>query len=129
MNHRTIGFFVLLLLSSCNQKTTSDGETIFCTASVDPAIRIEVFDMETGQPNSCGAKATIADGNFSEVVENFDGADCNDSIMLTGADERAGTYNISVVKDDYLEWNASNIQVTANICHVNTITLQAYLDK
>ena len=121
--------FFIVMLSACKEETTSDGDTIVCTASIDPAIRIQVLDKETGFAISCGAKAVISEGDFSEEVENPAGENCNDSQMLIGADERSGTYDLMVSKEGYLDWYATNIQVSANLCHVNTVTVQAYMEK
>lgn len=103
--------------------------TVSCTASVEPAIEIEVFDSETQLAISCGAKAVIQDGTFTHEVENIPNLDCEDTQLLMGAHERAGNYDITVYKEGYYEWNTYNVKVSENECHVNTVKVQAYLEE
>ena len=121
--------FSLISVSGCKEKTTDDGEVVVCTASVDPGIRIEAIDKETGVAMSCGATALLQDGDYSEELENPAGTDCFDTQMLVGAYERSGTYDIKVSKEGYIDWFVNGVEVSSNVCHVNTITLQAYLEK
>ena len=103
-----------IFLSGCGFKTTSDGE---------------VIDKETGLPISCGASSVILDGEFFDKVKNPSGSGCDDSTALLGAYEREGTYEVSVFKEGYLDWRVEDISVSSNVCHVNTVTIQAYLEK
>lgn len=118
-----------IFLSGCGFKTTSDGEVIACSGSVEPGIKVEVIDKETGLPISCGASSVIRDGEFFDKVKNPSGSGCADSTALLGAYEREGTYEVSVFKEGYLDWRVEDISVSSNVCHVNTITIQAYLEK
>ncbi|KJY80868.1 hypothetical protein INR79_10835 [Vibrio sp. SCSIO 43132] len=118
-----------VFLSGCNFKTTSDGKVVACSDSVEPAIKVEVIDKETGYRISCGASIVIRDGEFSEERSNPHGTGCDNSKALLGAYEREGTYKVSVFKDGYLDWSTEGIEVSSNVCHVNTITIQAYLEK
>ncbi len=114
-----------IFLFSCG----GDEDDFFCNDSEEPAIEIEVFDSATQLPISCGAKATIQDGTFTQEVENTPETNCDDSIILGAADERAGNYDISISKEGYYEWNTYNVVVSENECHVNTVNIQAYLEK
>ena len=84
---------------------------------------------KTGNKISCGAIATIQDINYIEELVNPIGNECSDSQPLTGALGRAGTYEIKLTKDGYVDWFVSNIEVSSNRCTVNGMYLQAYLDK
>jgi len=131
MNNKTFLVYLMFtsLLFGCKDKKTEGGDTVICTTSFDPALIIEVYDKQTGEAISCGSIATIQDGSFSETVENINNSDCSDQTALLGAYERTGNYDITVTKNDYVDWTVTNIEVTANVCHVNTIRLQAYLEK
>ncbi|WNC69770.1 hypothetical protein RI845_06385 [Thalassotalea nanhaiensis] len=122
---KLIAIITPVFLFSCG----GDEDKISCTTSVEPAIEIEVYDSASQLPITCGAKATIQDGTFTQEVENTPDTDCDDSNMLTAADERAGNYDISISKEGYYEWNTYNVAVSENECHVNTVTIQAYLEK
>ncbi len=80
-------------------------------------------------PISCGAVASISDGDFFETLDNPDSPDCFDTVQLIGASERAGMYQIEVMKPGYSVWRRQDVEVSANLCHVNTVDLQAYLEK
>ena len=119
---------ISFVLFGCKEKLTGDGDTVVCTTQAVPAIVIEVFDKQTGEAISCGATAIITDGSFSETVENIDNDNCSDQSTLQGAHEREGVYDIIVSKENYQDWTASSVEVSASVCHVNTITLQVYLE-
>ncbi|MDP5214568.1 hypothetical protein ORJ66_16060 [Pseudoalteromonas tunicata] len=121
-----LGLFALV---GCNEKTTEDGDIVFCTAVYVPALRVDVFDKETGFPNACGVTVTVQDGDFTEELSNESGDSCNEDFTFSIAGEREGKYDITVIKDGYVDWIQYDTVVTSNICHVNTITVQAYMDK
>ncbi|MEW6999217.1 hypothetical protein AADZ86_16145 [Colwelliaceae bacterium BS250] len=114
-----------IFLFSCG----GDADDFFCNDSAEPAIEIEVFDSATQLPISCGAKATIQDGTFTQEIENIPDLNCEDTQLLMGAHERAGNYDITVYKEGYYEWNTYNVKVSENECHVNTVKVQAYLEE
>ena len=121
--------FLLLSVLACLTGCGSDKpeEIPLCTASIEPAIRIEVLDAATNAPISCGAQAVIEKSGFQETVKNEAGAGCYDGNMLQGAYERAGVYKVTVTKSGYSPWSADNVTVTSDICHVKTVTLQAMM--
>ena len=88
-----------------------------------------MFDKQTGEAISCGATALIQEGSFSETLNNPVNQYCSDQSPLQGAHERPGTYNIIVSQVGYQDLFFTGQQVTANVCHVNSIKLQAYLER
>lgn len=129
---RSFLVFSFVTLSGCGDSSTqvtSDGDILVCTPSIEAGIKIAVFDKETGVPISCGATATLSEGDFFETLDNPDSPDCFDTVELIGASERAGIYQVEVSKSGYLLWQQQDVQVSANLCHVNTISLQVYLEK
>ena len=120
-----LGSSVLLLVSACGGN--SDSEPGSCTASVEPGILIQVTDSTSGNPISCGTHAVVTAGTYSESVDNPSGPACVDTAMLGAAHERADTYAITVSKPGYLDFTINDVVVTAGVCHVNTVTVQAPL--
>ena len=118
-----------LFLFGCYEKTTSDGDSIVCTTLAAPAIAVEIFDRETGLANGCNAVVILEDGNYFEEIGNHSGENCEQDFTFYGAYEREGTYTITVSKEGYLDWQQFDVLVTKNVCHVNTVSLQAYLEK
>ena len=116
-------------MSACREEQTPSGGSVVCTPSIVPGIRIEVLDREEGFAISCGIVASIIDGDYSEQLENPADSECFDTQMLTGAFERKGVYDVSVSKVGYRDWSVTDVDVFANVCHVNTITIQVYLEK
>lgn len=118
---------VLLLVSACGG--SSDSEPVVCTASIEPGIRIQVTDSVSGNPISCGASALVTAGTYSEAVANPSGTGCFDTAMLMAAFERPGTYAVTVSKAGYLDFAVNDVVVTAGVCHVNTVTVEARLSS
>ena len=119
----------LLSLLGCNEAITSDGKAVVCTAQFVYGLQIKVFDQETGYPNACGSDVTIQDGSYLEELNYSPSNDCDEDYVFLAAGERAGNYTITVNKDGYQQWQRDNIELTANVCHVNPITVEVYLEK
>ncbi len=104
-----------------------------CTMQLVPGITIQVFDASTEDPIACDAHVVLEDGDYMEeidaTVESYGDDDCVDDGTFEGAYERAGTYNITVTKEGYIDWHAQNIELTEDICHVNTRDFQVYMVK
>jgi hypothetical protein len=45
------------------------------------------------------------------------------------AEERAGTYEVSVERTGYRSWHRAGVRVTADECHVRTVSLTARLQR
>jgi hypothetical protein len=97
-----------------------------CTTVVVPAIRVTVIDSVTGESRERGSTVRARDGSFvdSRVVPD-DSTLAPFPIQL--ADERAGTYVVSVSRAGYRDWTASNVRVRDEGCHVGTAHLVARL--
>ena len=112
------------LLSACGGGSDS---TVACTTQVVAGLRIQVLDRTSGSPISCGASATVTAPGYSRTVDNPAGPTCSNATVLTAADERTGTYAITVTKSGYLPFSTSNVVVTADECHVRTVDVEARL--
>ena len=119
-----------ILVSSFTLVGCDDNEEPYsCTNNVAPALTIEIIDKETGDYIACNARAVIEDNGFSEEVTSLDYGGCDNSLILQGAYERGGVYNVHIYKEGYLDWSIYNIPVTENKCHVNTVHIIAALEK
>jgi hypothetical protein len=129
-----LNFILSLFLVGCSDGSDINPkeDEITCTTSFEPGISVQVFDQETGLPIACGASLTIGDGDFAETIIEVNSSDidgCVNSGALQGAFEREGFYSLIVSKLGYIDHTASDIEVTSNECHVNTVSMQVYLTK
>jgi len=124
MQRRFAGLFcAALYLSGCGGDSADQG--VACTLELRPGIAIEVLDA-AGAAASCGAQAVITASGYSETARN-PSVPCDDTLRLSGAFERAGTYNVTVSKPGFQPVVFSNVVVTADVCHVVTVNLTAQL--
>jgi hypothetical protein len=81
---------------------------------------ITVLDA-AGAPASCGAQALITASGYSETVQNPAAPGCVETLRLSGAAERPGTYSVTVSKPGFRDVVLSNLVVAAGVCHVTTV--------
>lgn len=91
-------------------------QTTVCTPVILDGLSVTLTDAETGAPIS-GATLTLTEGEFSEVMRELNAG------QYVGASERAGTYRLTIEADGFSPRTEENIVVTANVCHVNPVTL------
>ena len=97
-----------------------------CSDEYVYGLEIQVVDGETGGPTGLGAIAVVRDDGY---VEN---ALCEDrgplGVAVLAAGERAGTYDITIDAEGYLEWSREDVRVTEDRCHVKTVRIVAQLE-
>lgn len=98
-----------------------------CTQEARPALTVYVKDSLTNAGTASGASLVVREGSYEDSVAAPDGRPDLDNSPLSAAAERAGTYQVTVTKNGYATWVKSNVRVTKNLCHVNTVTLTALL--
>lgn len=113
---RPLAFLVtgLILLAAC-------GESGPCTTSVEPGIIVEVLEAGTNLPAADGATGLITERLYTETLRQ-DGPGA-----LAGADERPGTYALTVSKLGYGTFDTTGVEVKSGSCHVRTVTVQVFL--
>jgi hypothetical protein len=116
----------LLMLSACGGDSSVQDMPV-CTADFRPGIVVTVLDDATGAAASCGARAVVTAPGYSVTVENPAMPGCPDSLALSAAHERPGTYTVTVSKPGYRDFTQSNIVVGADVCHVITAQVTARL--
>lgn len=113
----------VLSLSVMGCLSNTDEDNVACTAVFTPGLSVEVVDAESGEGISCSATVVFQDGNYEEGATNEAGPNCDNSAKFYGAYERAGTYDIIVVKPGYLENSVTDVVVTEDVCHVKTVNV------
>jgi hypothetical protein len=123
MRKRFVGWnSVLIAAVACSSSTSP-----VCTNEARPAVAVYVKNSSTSADIASGASLVVRDGNYKDsVAAPNNRPDLDNSPLYAGA-ERAGTYQVTVTKTGFAEWTQSDVRVTANKCHVNTVTLTALL--
>ena len=103
-----------VLLSSC----------AVCPAIALPYLTVEVRDAQTGAPAAEGATGTATDGTFTDPLNTFDNL-----VMYPETYERPGVYDVLVQKPGYEDWTAENVRVRDGECNVQTVDLEARLER
>lgn len=110
----------LLVAGACYE---GDGAgPIGCTDIFVYGLWVEVRDAVSGQPAATGARLTVREGEYLEVVDTpWNGP------SFAAAGERAGTYALTVEHPSYETWTRSGVVVTADECHVTPVDVRAEL--
>lgn len=114
----------VLALSACD--IVESGGPI-CTGQFVSGLQVSVQDSVTGAPVASGATLTTADGSYRDTVSVPAHRPDLDGHVLLAAGERPGTYDVTVSKTGYLDWQRSNVVVTADECHVIPVEITARL--
>lgn len=97
-----------------------------CDAILLPGLNITVVDGATGTPFAGDVTVIATEGSYTETI--------NPPALPAGprlaslAYERPGTYRIEVQAPGYVTWVATNVRVTHDGCHVETVELTAELE-
>ncbi len=97
-----------------------------CLPNVEPGLVVRVFDAVTEAPAAHGATGIAVDDEYQETLVNLT-PDDPAAERLQGADEREGTYTVSVAKAGYQPWVREGVRVSGGDCHVRTVNLEAGL--
>lgn len=101
---------------------------VACTASVEPAIVVEIRDAQTGVPLAQHATGAVRDGAFLDSLRPYGFiGDPSSMYSRRAADERPGRYEVEVHLPGYKAWTVRDVRVVDGGCHVRTVTLQASL--
>jgi hypothetical protein len=107
----------LLPFAACSDD--DDANTTACSTEIAVGLRITVTDA--GAAVGEGITVTATDGEYIEELEYLENAQ-----VYEGADERAGTYIITITGEGFAPYTSEPITVTENECHV--ITQEATID-
>jgi hypothetical protein len=124
-----VAFALLLVLASCGDPIFGHRDTIVCTQQYAYGIAVYVKDSLTGAWAGSGATLVNRDAQYADSsTVPLNRADL-DSLPLLGAGERAGVYLVTVRKAGYVDWVRRDVRVSANECHVISVTLTARLSR
>ena len=91
-----------------------------CTLNARYGITLTTLDSLSGQPITTRGVVTAQDAGYTENAVSL-------PPQYFMASERKGTYSISVQVDGFQLWRVTNVLVTADRCHVNTVAVTARL--
>ena len=115
---------VALYLAACS---SSKSTGMACTEEFRYGLAVYVNDSLTNTPIASGASLVARDGTYKDSVAFPSARPDLDPYALNSAGERAGTYQLTVTRPGYLPWSKNNVRVTANVCHVNGVSVTARL--
>jgi hypothetical protein len=115
----------LLLVGGCDLLV----DPVVCTGEVVPGVVVMVTDAETGAAVAFEATGRVQDGTYVDELSPYErsGGDLSTLYSFRGADERPGTYEVFVEREGYAPWSTTGVRVTAGVCHVRTVRVQAEL--
>jgi hypothetical protein len=118
-----VGWYSILIGAVACSGSTSP----VCTQESRAGLLVYVKDSLTRAGVASGASLVVREGSYKDSVAAPDSSPFLDNQPLSAAAERSGTYQLTVLKPGYATWLQSNVRVTSNVCHVNTVTLTALL--
>jgi hypothetical protein len=107
----------VLLSTACG---VTEPKGIICTREFRYGVTATVTDAADGSQETEGLSGILAEGSYREEM----GVGGN---VLAGAGERAGLYELTVMADGYVTWTQGDIEVTADECHVEPVSLTVLL--
>ena len=102
-----------------------DSAVVRCTEEARPGVLVTLTDAATGEPIS-GATMTLTEDGFEWIL-----VESSSSIIpgvYSGVSERPGIYTLNVRADGYHEVVREDIVVEADICHVQTASIEVQMD-
>jgi hypothetical protein len=118
-----VGWYSILIGAVACSGSTSP----VCTLEFRPGLAVYVKDSVTRAGVASGASLVVREGSYKDSVAAENSRPDLDNSPLLAAGERSGTYQVTVLKPGYAAWLQSNVRVTNNKCHVNTVNLTALL--
>lgn len=101
----------------------AENPPLACTEEARPGLSITVRDSVTNTPIATGAEIVAREGEYADTARG--------SLLGSGvyalAYERAGVYDVTVSHPAYRLWTRAAVRVTADECHVQTVSLVARL--
>ena len=110
----------VLLSTACG---VTEPQGIICTREFRYGVMVRgVTDAADGAQVTEGLSGVLAEGSYREEMEVGGN-------VLVGAGERAGLYELTGMADGYVTWTQNDIEVTADECHVDPVSLEVLLHR
>jgi hypothetical protein len=124
---RTFALLVLIpaALLGCD---SDNGNGTVCTDEAVIGILVDPRDAISDAPLAANASGQVQDGDYIEDLVLFGYDPDSGEGLLSAAEERPGTYSVTVEHEGYQAWTLDNVEVKAGVCHVNTVRLTAGLE-
>lgn len=77
------------------------------------ALRLEIRDGTTSQPAASQATVIVRDGSYADTVRGaaiWAGAPDSEALFLSAADDRPGTYEVTVTHPRFQVWRQENVR-------------------
>ncbi len=117
---RILPLLLLLVTAGCDAFLS-----VTCTTIAIPGINVYVRDAASGASTAAGATVVARSGAYTDSVTVP--APLTYDFPVSLALERPGYYVVTVRKAGYRDWSQSSVRVSADKCHVHTVTLTASL--
>jgi len=112
---KIIPFLALLVFTTYACSDDDDNATQPCTNEVVPAIKVLITNARTSASLGDGLTVTAVDGSY---IDELDYASAEGYFF--GANERVGTYIVTVTGEGYEPYASAPVTVTEDECHVIT---------
>ncbi|MGY8779150.1 MAG: hypothetical protein ACKVIN_13650 [Longimicrobiales bacterium] len=109
----------VLLSTACG---VTEPQGISCTREFRYGVTAAVTDAADGTQATEGLSGVLTEGSYREEMEVGGN-------VLVGAGERAGLYELTIMADGYVAWTESALEVTADKCHVDPVSLEVLLHR
>ena len=122
---RVLGLIPLLFALACDGSPVG----VNCTDISVVSVSVLVRDAVTGEFLTDSATMIQREGAYVDsVTYNFPpGVALDFGMWVDSAEERPGTYDVSVRRPGYALWQTFDVRVTRDACHVQTVVLEANL--
>jgi hypothetical protein len=118
---------IIILSAAMSAAACNLGEN--CTLHIQPGIIVTIVDSVTNEPRAAEAVGVAQAGSFNDSLRSYwtDGQ----GVMLSraAADERPGTYAVTIQTSGYRDWVRTNVRVRSGDCHVQSAELTARLQS
>lgn len=112
------------LAAACTAACSEPG----CTLIAVPGVVVEIRDGADGTPLAATAHGVVQEGAYTDSLR-LDGNPEPDALVRSAAYERPGVYRVTVEHEGYAEWRREQARVRSGDCHVQTVHLQAQLQR
>ena len=121
---RVLAVCLAYAVAGCRDVTSSRPGDRVCTLEARPGLAVSVADSVTGAP----VADALVTARSSAGADTARGAFVrSDGAVYSLAHERPGTYTVRVERRGYRAWERAGVAVTADQCHVRTVSLRVLL--
>jgi hypothetical protein len=103
----------------------AESAPVACTEEARPGLSVTVRDSLTGVAVAAGVEVVATEGEYADTAR----ASLLGSGVYSLVYERAGTYHVTVSHPSYRLWERTSVKVTADQCHVQTVSVLARLQR